>query len=191
MKTMSRAAFVALPMACLALPALLAGTHLVSAQPAPKQDAADAAPPIKQMALTEKQVTGVLAAQKDIDAVTDKIPESDAGKPDAKIQTQLDSVAKKYGFSSFAEYSDVTDNISLVLSGIDPKTKAFTQPPEVLKKQLAAMQSDTKMPPADKKAALEDMNAALKSTPDVQFPDNVTLVTKYYDKLAVALQEDQ
>src|SRR5664279_6047473 len=64
---------------------------------------AQAAPPpaMKQMALNEKQVEGVLAAQKDMDAITDKLPEN--AKPDPKIDSQLEAVAKKNGFASLAE----------------------------------------------------------------------------------------
>ncbi len=195
----------ALTIACLAMTTALVsgGNAFAQAKDAPKAAApaaAPAAPPpaaaqqqvpeLKQMALTDKQIEGVLAAQKELDAITDKIPEGQADKPDPKVQAQLDTVAKKYGFASYDNYSDVVDNISLVLSGIDPKTKAFTQPPEALKKQIAAIQADTKMPAKDKKAALDDMNEAVKNTPNVQFPDNVALVTKNYEKLSAALQED-
>src|SRR5882672_10010018 len=85
--------------------------------PAAKQQAAPPpeAPPMKQMALTEKQIEGVLAASKDMDAITDKIP--DNAKPDPKVDAQLDAVAKKNGFASYAEYNDVVDNISMVLAG--------------------------------------------------------------------------
>ena len=195
----------ALTVACFALAAAATsgGALAQAAKEAPKQmapaPAAPAAPPaaaqqapaMKQIALTEKQVESVLASQKEMDAITDKIPQAAQNKPDPKVQAQLEAVAKKYGFANYGEYSDVVDNIALVLSGIDPKTKAFTQPPEALKKQIAAIQADTKMPAKDKKAALEEMNAALTSTPNVQFPDNVALVTKNYDKLSAALQEDQ
>lgn len=140
------------------------------------------------MVLTEKQVQAVLAAQKAMDALTDKLP--DTGKPDAKLQAQLDDVAKKNGFADYAEYAGVVDNVSLVLSGIDPKTKTFTQPPELMRQQIATLRADTKMPVKDKQAALDDMNAALKVTPNVQHMENVVLVTKYFDKLYAALQED-
>lgn len=188
----------ALTFTCFALAAAVASSGTTFAQA--KKDAPAASPPaaaaqqvpeMKQMALTDKQIEGVLASQKEIDAITDKIPEAQADKPDAKVQAQLDTVAKKYGFASYADYSDVVDNISLVLSGIDPKSKAFTQPPEALKKQITLIQADTKMPAKDKKAALDEMNEALKTTPTVQFPDNITLVTKNYDKLSAALQEDE
>jgi hypothetical protein len=62
----------------------------------------------------------------------------------------------------------------------------------VLKAQIAAVQADKKMPAKDKKAALAEMNEALKSpAPAIENNGNIDLVTKYYDKLAAALQDDQ
>lgn len=159
---------------------------------APKQAAApEPAPPLKQVELTEKQIEALLATQKEMDAATAKLPEGAQDKPDPKLQAQLEGIAKKNGFASFDEYGAVYDNVSLVMSGIDPKTKTFTEPPEMLKKQIAAVQADTKIPAKDKKGILEDMNGALKSVEPVKFPGNVTLVTKYYDKLGPLLQEDE
>src|ERR1700716_803742 len=63
--------------------------------PAKQQAAPPPAPapaPMKQMALTEKQIEGVLAASKDVDAITDKVPAN--AKPDPKVNAQLDAVAK-------------------------------------------------------------------------------------------------
>ncbi len=158
----------------------------------PKQAAApEPAPPLKQIELTEKQIESLIATQKEMDAVTDKLPQGAADKPDQKLQTQLEGIAKKNGFADFNEYGAVYDNVSLVMSGIDPKTKAFTEPPEMLKKQIAAVQADAKIPAKEKKAILEDMNGALKSLEPVKFPGNVTLVTKYFDKLGPLFQEDE
>lgn len=146
---------------------------------------------MKQIELTEKQIQSLLAAQKEMDAITEKLPEGASDKPDPKLQGQLETVAKKHGFGNYAEYGDVVANVSLVLSGIDPKTKAFTEPPLVLKKQIDEMNSDQKMPAKDKQDALADMNEALKYTPNVQYPGNVTLVTKYYDKLSAIMMDDE
>lgn len=160
-------------------------------QPAPAPQAAPPPPPeIKQIALTEKQVENIITAQKDLDAITDKLPEGAADKPDAKLQAQFEDVVKKYGFANYAEYGQVVDNVSLAMSGIEPKSKAFTDPPELIKQQIAAIEADKKMPPKDKQAALAEMKEAAKYAVSVKFPDNVKLVTKYYDKLVAALQED-
>src|SRR4030095_9344281 len=176
MREIFRPAACALSVACLALAmsAVSSGEVLAQAKPAPQKQSAPAqaapppraeAPALKQIALTEKQIEGVLAAQKDVDAITDKIP--DNAKPDPKIDAQLDAVAKKNGFASYDEYNTVIDNISLVLGGFDPTTKNITVAEAVLKSQLAEVQADKKMPGKDKKAVLADLNEALKSPPPV------------------------
>lgn len=201
MRQIFRPAASALSVACLALAisATSSGDVLAQAKQAPpKQSApAQAAPPaqqeapaIKQIALTEKQVEGVLAAQKDIDAITDKIP--DNAKPDPKVDAQLDAVAKKNGFAGYDEYNTVVDNISLVLGGFDPATKKFVGAETVLKAQIAQIQADKKMSAKDKKEALADLNEALKSPPPaIENKGNIDIVAKFYDKLAEALGEGE
>ena len=191
----------ALAMACLALAmaALSSGDVLAQAKQAPPKQAApaQAAPPppqqeapLKQIALTEAQVQGVLAASKEMDPITEKIPEN--AKPDPKITAQLEGIAKKNGFASYDAYNLVIDNISLVLGGFDPATKKYVGAEAVIKSQIAQVQADKKMPPKDKKAALADLNDALKSPqPAIENKGNIDLVGKYYDKLAAALGDDQ
>jgi len=197
MREIVRSAVCALSVACLALAmsAVSSGEVLAQAKPAPPKSApaptpppAAEAPAVKQIALTEKQIENVLAAQKDVDAITDKIP--DNAKPDPKIDAQLEAVARKSGFASYDEYNTVVDNISLVLGGFDPATKKFVGAEAVLKAQLAQVQADKKMPAKDKKAMLADLNEALKSPPPaIEHKGNIDLVAKYYDKLAEALGE--
>jgi len=197
MREIFRPAACALSVACLALAisAISSGEVLAQAKQAPpKQSApAQAAPPaaaeapsIKQIALTEKQIQGVLAASKDVDAITDKIPEN--AKPDPKVDAQLDAAAKKAGFASYDEYNTVADNVGLVMGGFDPATKKYVGADVVMKAQLAQIQADKKMSPKDKKQALADINEALKSPPPaIENKGNIDLVGKYYDKLAAAM----
>ena len=197
MPALLRPALTALGLACLLSAASLAssGTALAQAkqQPAPAQQAAPAqaqAPALKQIALTDKQLDGVLAAQKDMDAITEKLPENTA--PDQKVIGQLDGVAKKNGFAGYDDYNNVVDNISLVLGGFDPATKKYVGTEAVIKAQIAQVQADKKMPAKDKKEALDELNEALKTpAPQVENKGNIDLVGKYYDKLIAALGEDQ
>ena len=161
-------------------------------QAAPAPAAAPELPAPKQIALTDKQIESVLASQKDLDAVTEKLPPEAQDKPDAKVLAQLDGVAKKYGFADYADYNVVVENVSLVLAGFDPKTKAYVGVDAVIKGQIAAVQADAKMPAKDKKEALAELNAALKSPPPaIENKGNIDLVGKYYDKLLAAMQEDE
>ena len=196
MREFIRPAVVALSVACLALSVAAMSTESALAQAKEQSAPAQAASPpgqlptLKQMALTDKQIQGVLAAQKDLDAITAKLP--DNAPPDAKVTAQLDAVAKKNGFASYDEYNDVIDNISLVLGGFDPATKKYVGSEAVIKAQIAEVEADKKMSAKDKKEALADLNEALKApVPAIENKGNIDLVGKYYDKLADALGDDQ
>lgn len=195
MPALLRPALTAFGVACLVSVATLASSGAAFAQakqqPAPTQQAAPAQEPtLKQIALTDKQLDGVLAAQKDMDAITAKLPENTA--PDAKVIAQLDGVAKKHGFASYDDYNNVVDNISLVLGGFDPSTKKYVGAEAVIKSQIAQVEADKKMPAKDKKEALDELNQALKTpAPAVENKANIDLVGKYYDKLVAALGDDQ
>ena len=195
MPALLRPALTAFGVACLVSVTALASSSAAFAQakqqPAPAQQAAPAqAPALKQIALTDKQLDGVLAAQKDMDAITEKLPENTA--PDAKVIAQLDGVAKKHGFASYDDYNNVVDNISLVLGGFDPTTKKYVGNDAVIKTQIAQVEADKKMPAKDKKEALDELNEALKTpAPAIENKANIDLVGKYYDKLVAALGDDQ
>jgi hypothetical protein len=194
MRLFLRPLAAALNIACLAVAMAILSTGDALAQAKQQMAPAQAAPPqqpaLKQMALTEKQIQGVLAAQKDMDAITEKLP--DNAKPDAKVTAQLEAVAKKNGFASYDEYNNVIDNIGLVLGGFDPATKKYVGSEAVIKAQIAQVEADKKMSPKDKKEALVDLNDALKApAPAIENKGNIDLVGKYYDKLAEALGDDQ
>jgi len=101
----------ALSVVCLAaaIAIAFAGDALAQANQAPPNQTApapQAAPPqqpkpIKRMALTDKQIEGVLAAQKDMQEITAKLV--DNARPDPRITAQLDDVARKNGFASYDE----------------------------------------------------------------------------------------
>ena len=177
-------------LAGLCAPALVSAPALAQQaqkQAPPPADSTPAPEPdLKQMALTEKQVQGVLAAEPDLDAITSKLP--DDKPPDAKVIAQLDAVAKQHGFASYAEFNAVASNIDLLLDGFDPQTKKFVGFEAVVKSQIAQIQADSKIPAADKKEALAELNGSLSKIPKVEFPGNVEIVAKYYDKLNDALR---
>jgi hypothetical protein len=165
------------------------------ARQAPAKQAAPApapAPAAKQVALTEKQIESVLASQKDFDALGEQAPDKPGAKAPPNMLGKLDDVAKKYGFANYAEYAIVQANIDLVLGGFDPKTKTYVGPEAVLKQSLAEIQADKKMPAADKKEALAEINEALKTPPPaLEYKGNIDLVGKYYDKLSAMMQDDE
>ena len=177
----------ALSIACMTLltvPVATGGAFAQANQAEPSQEAP------KQMALTEKQIDSVLAAKPDIDAIVSKLPQT-GGPPSAKVMAQLDGAAKKHGFANYAEYDGVAGNISMVMEGFDPQTKKYVGQDVVVKQEIAQVQADKKMPANDKKQALSQLNDELKSVTPLQFPANVDVVAKYYDKLSAAMSANQ
>ena len=195
MRAFVRPAVTLLSLACLAalLAVVPAGGAFAQNKMAPAPAAAPPPGPpmqLKQIALTEKQIDGAVAASKEMDPITAKLQPN--AKPDPKVIAQLEAVAKKNGFASYDEYNTVMDNISAVFGGIDPASKKYVGSEAVLKAQIAEVQADKKMSPKDKKAALDDLNAALKEpAPEIQNKGNIDLVVKNFDKLSPIMGEDQ
>lgn len=190
MRALVRSIATALTVLCLAGSLATFATESAFAQAKEAAPTPGQPPALKQIPLSEKQIQGVLSAQKDMNAITDKLP--DNAKPDPKIVAQLEAVAKKNGFASYDEYNTVMDNISLVLSGFDPATKKYVGGEAVIKSQIAQVEADKKMSAADKKQALADLNVALKSLePPIENKSNIDLIGKYYDKLVELMAEDE
>ena len=78
----------------------------------------------------------------------------------------------------------MSTNISIIMSGIDPQTKKFTEPPEQIRREIAALKADKSVPEAEKKQGLAQLEALVKVAKPIQFKENIALVLKYFDKLS-------
>lgn len=161
-----------------------APTAEVPATPAPpaepKQD-------VKQIALTEAQVQNFVKAQADLAGIASKI-QAAGEKQDPALQAELEGIAKKHGFASFAELDDVAANISIVMAGLDSQTGNFVDPVEALQKELEDVKKDESIPDADKKQLVEELNEAIKTTPPLQNKGNVDVVKAHRAEIEKALQ---
>jgi hypothetical protein len=140
----------------------------------------------KQIKLTEKHIQGFMAAYEDMAKVSESANPDQPDDP--KVEAQAEAVAKKNGFASLAEYDGVSMNILMIMSGIDPHTKKFAEPPEQIKKEIAALRADKSVPEAEKKDDLAELEAALKTAKPIQFKENIALVLKYFDQLSPLMQ---
>lgn len=127
----------------------------------------------KQVELSEKQVEGFIAAQKQMS--------------EAK-ETEFEAIAKAHGFASLADLDTVEANIILVLDGIDPDTRAYAEPPVQIKRQIEEMAGDKTISDSERKQAIEQLNAALRTARPLQFPGNIELVKRHYDRIMAVLQ---
>lgn len=195
--------------ACLVLVVSVAACGIALAQPNAAAPAAAApAPnasnqgategPVKEIALTEKQIEGVINVEKSLAAVTEIPPQNATREQRARTlignlfrrAPLMKDAVKKNGFVSYEEYVDVMNSITLVLDGIDPLTRKYVGAEAVINNKLKAIADDKTMPDTDKHAAITDLNEALKSTTKIAVNSaNIELVTKYYDQLLSASGE--
>jgi hypothetical protein len=175
----------------LGMLALFAGLGLfASSGIAQGQAQGEGEPRFKQVKLTEKKIEGFISVQKQLAPLSSKL-EATADKPDPALQKQVEDIAKSNGFSTVDELGEVSANISLVLAGLDTQTGQFTEPPDLIKKEMEAIKQDKQMSQKDKTEALAEMQEALKTATPLQFKENVALVKKYQKQLDEVLGEEQ
>ena len=149
---------------------------------------APANPETLQIELTEKQIEAFIAAQRGLSAVVEKMHGAVFSDPaQAKYEAELERIVRKQGFKNFAEYEVVSANISLVMAAIDQQTKAFNDPHAAIKKEIENVRADKTLPDRQKKQLLLELDEALKSVQPIEFPTNIELVRKYYDKIDVTI----
>lgn len=169
--------------AFVCLPAGIGHLSVAVAQADPQPEEAP-----KQVALTQRQIDGLAAAQKEIQPLEDKMT---GDKPDPAMESKVTAIIKKNGFSDLSEYSAVGYSVGVVLAGVDPDTKKYVGPATIVKKQSAEVKADAKMPPKEKKEALAELNGALTSSGSGKpLPGNVDLVIKNFDNLSAGMQQD-
>ena len=133
--------------------------------------------PVKQIRLTERQIRGFIAAQKEMAVV------AEFGQRDPRLQTESDTVANKNGFKNFAEYDEVAANILMVFAGIDLQSKQYTDPQTATKKEIAEIIADKTISKRQKKELLNEFEKRLNAAQPIQYPSNIELVKKYYDQI--------
>jgi hypothetical protein len=155
---------------------ILAGTGVGG--PATAQESEE----LKQIELTDKQVAGFIAAQKDLQPLSSKLLEG-GDKPDDALKGELDGIAKKHGFESFLDMEAVGANISIVLDGLDRKSGTYTDPVEKMKIELQNIKTDASIPEEDKKLVMEDLNQEIAAAKPLQYKSNIEVVKKFQPEL--------
>ncbi|MDX2260048.1 MAG: hypothetical protein NW205_14180 [Hyphomicrobiaceae bacterium] len=142
---------------------------------------------LRQMQLTEAQIKGFIASQKELAGFADKL-QAAGDKLDDKLQGELDAIAKKHGFKDFAELDDVAANISIVMAGIDPQSGDYVDPVKSLQEELDDVKKDETIAADEKKQLVAELEEAIKSTPPLEHKDNIALVVKHREAIEKALE---
>ncbi len=141
---------------------------------------------LDQIELTDKQIEAFIATQKEIQPITAKLKGN--AQPSKQMMSQMEGIAKKNGFKDFDEFGDVGANIGFVFGGINPQSKKF-EPEELIKREIAAVQANNKIPAKQKQQILKDLQQASTSMPKLKYPGNADLVAKNYDQLKPLMEQ--
>ena len=76
----------------------------------------------------------------------------------------------------------------MVLAGIDPDTGQYSDPIELIKKDIDAIKADKTLTEEDRKNQLDEMNEALKEMQPLKFKENIDIVKKYSKQIDEALK---
>lgn len=144
---------------------------------------------LKQIELNDKLVSSFIAAQKDFAPLSSKLAEG-GDKPDAALTAQLEEIAKKNGFASFAEFEDVGANITIVLDGLDRSSGTYTDPAEKMKKELEEIKADDSIPADDKKLAVDDLTQEIAAAQPLKYKNNIDVVKKHIAELEKLIPEE-
>ncbi|HET7681633.1 MAG TPA: hypothetical protein VFK79_16030 [Xanthobacteraceae bacterium] len=179
-RLIAAAVFVAATSAMQMLPAAAQGNRPQGQRPAPQQQAEPQEIEIEQIELTEKQIDAFIATVNEIAPITAQL-KGDA-EPSKQMLSQIEAVAKKNGFRDFDEFGDVEQNIGMVFGAIDPQSKKY-DPEELIRREIAAVQANARIPAKQKVQILRDLQQASTSIPKLKYPANAELVAKNYDRL--------
>jgi hypothetical protein len=83
----------------------------------------------------------------------------------------------------FAEYDEVAANILMIVAGINPRTRRYTDPQIAMKQKIAQIAADKSLAATDKKELLNEFGKRLNAAQPIQYPSNIELVKKYYDQI--------
>ena len=156
--------------------------------PAQQQQAQPEELEVEQIALTASQIDAFIATEKEIAPITAKLKGN--AEPSKQMMAQMESIAKKNGFKDFDEYGDVGANIGMVFGGINPENKKY-EPEELIKRQIAAVNADQKIPAGQKKRILQNLQQASTAMPKLQYPGNADLIAANYDRLRAVMEGGQ
>ena len=129
----------------------------------------------RQIELTQTQIDAFIATEKEIAPITSKLKGN--AQPSKQIMSQMETIAKKNGFKDFDEFGDVGTNIGMVFGGIDPQSKQYN-PEELIRREIAAVQGNSKIPAKQKQQILKDLQQASTSVPKLKYPANAELVSE-------------
>ncbi len=132
----------------------------------------------KQVQLTDANVQNYIKAHSELQGLLEQI-EKAGDKPEPKLIAQLETLAKKHGFSSFDDLDAVSSTIAFIVTGFDLESGEFIEPRKAMQEEIAMLKKDKALKEDERNEIIKELEEAVKTTPDVAHKENIALVKKY------------
>ncbi|MGF1650170.1 MAG: hypothetical protein ACFCUN_06955 [Hyphomicrobiaceae bacterium] len=147
----------------------------------------DATSGFAQVELTDELIQKFIVMQQKINAMADEIEKAGDNAAE-KLRDKLDAIASESGLGTFDDFDRVASSITLVVAGIDPDTRAYSDPRKDMAADIEDIKADTSLNKEERDELIKDLEEAIANTPDVAYPVNIELVRKFINEIEAVLE---
>lgn len=95
---------------------------------------------------------------------------STAPQSDAEARPHMERICAEAGFDNYDQCAQVIGYVGMIVSACDRRTQTFGDPVLVMRRHLARLQANTRMPAAKREQAVAEVEKILAEMPD-RFPE--------------------
>lgn len=167
-------------MTCMTVSRLAAAAMLLVALAAPTAARAQARSIELDQALLDKWLVVLPAILK----LSKSAP---SPQTDDEMRPHLERICAEAGFPSYEKCGEVIGYVGMIVSACDRRSQSFRDPIPLMRRQLARLEADAKMPPEAKARAIADVKGILAEFPDGFPRDHIALANANRDRIFAAL----
>jgi hypothetical protein len=112
---------------------------------------------------------------------------SDAPQTDDALRPHLEKICAEAGFDSYDQCGEVIGYVGMIVSACDRRTRTFHDPIVLMRRQIARIEANTKLSPADKDKATAELKRIVARFPSNLPEAHLRLVTANRDLIFAVL----
>jgi hypothetical protein len=112
---------------------------------------------------------------------------SDAPQTDDTLRPHLEKICMEAGFDSYDQCGEVIGYVGLIVSACDRRTRSFRDPIVMMRRQIARIEADARLSPADKDNATAELTQIVTRFPSNLPEAHLRLVTANRDRIFAVL----
>ena len=114
-------------------------------------------------------------------------PEFARPESDDAVRPQMERICAEAGFASYDQCGEVIGYVGMIVSACDRRTRSFRDPIPMMRRQLARLEADTRMPTADRQRAITEIQQVLAALPERLPDEHIRLLNANRDRIFAAV----